>query len=96
MKTITPRQQQILTFVRDYSAEYGRAPSIREICTGCSISSTSVASYHLRRLEAAGRLERAGVVSRGLRVVGARYVMPGDTVHVLVDGFVVEAPYVVG
>jgi SOS-response transcriptional repressor LexA len=47
------RQQRMLLFIRDYTTERGRPPTIREIADECGITSTSIARYHLCRLAAA-------------------------------------------
>ena len=53
-----PRTQAVLAFVRSYKLSHdGNAPSVREICLGTGIGSTSVASWHIRKLEKAGLVE---------------------------------------
>jgi repressor LexA len=69
---LSDKQQRILDFLRDYTAEHPYPPSIREICSACSISSTSVADYNLRALESKGYIRRNADISRGLEVVGAQ------------------------
>ena len=66
MKTITPRQRRILSYIDEFSQEKGYAPSIRDIVKGCNISSTSVVDYNLRILEREGHLRRDAEVSRGI------------------------------
>lgn len=65
---LSKRQQRILEFVSDYIEENGYPPSIREIGAAVGISSTSVVSYNLRRLEERGYLSRDREVSRGLKL----------------------------
>jgi len=65
---LSKRQQRILEFVSDYIEENGYPPSIREIGAAAGISSTSVVSYNLRRLEERGYLSRDREVSRGLKL----------------------------
>ncbi|HML22115.1 MAG TPA: MarR family transcriptional regulator [Aggregatilinea sp.] len=55
---LTDRQARVLTFIRRYIERNGWAPTIREICDECEISSTSVAGYNLAALEAAGFIRR--------------------------------------
>lgn len=69
MSELSKRQRTILEFVGDYSAKNGRPPTIREIASGCAISSTSVVVYHLDRLQAAGFVERDAQIARGTRLV---------------------------
>jgi len=67
--TLSPRQVNILRFLRDFGAEAGYPPTIRQIGAEVGISSTSVVSYNLKVLERKGYLERDPEVSRGLRLV---------------------------
>ena len=50
---------RILAFIRQYTKEHGYSPSFGEIQRGLDISSKSVVSYNL------GKLERAGYLTRG-------------------------------
>lgn len=52
------KQQEILDFIQDFLQEHGYAPSVREIGSAVSISSTSVVHGFLRHLEEAGYLRR--------------------------------------
>ncbi|MCS6802039.1 MAG: transcriptional repressor LexA [Chloroflexota bacterium] len=63
---LSERQRKILEFVRQYTDEMGYPPSIRDICRGCGISSTSVVDYNLKLLEREGYLRRDPEVSRGI------------------------------
>lgn len=56
MSKSNPREEQILTFIREYSAENGYAPSIREICAGVGLRSTASVNYHLKNLQQKGML----------------------------------------
>lgn len=51
-------RELVLSFVRDYIAENGYGPSIREIARGVGLSSTSSVQRHLENLEAAGKIQR--------------------------------------
>jgi repressor LexA len=66
---LTPRQRKILSVIRDFTAEYGYPPTIRQIGEAVDISSTSVVSYNLSVLQRKGYLTRDRDVSRGLRLV---------------------------
>jgi repressor LexA len=67
-KPLSNRQKNILEYIQQYAQSHGRPPTIREIGTAVSISSTSVVNYNLTRLEEMGMLERDADVSRGLRL----------------------------
>ncbi len=66
---LSDRQRRILEFLGMYVEENGYPPSIREIGAAAGISSTSVVSYNLRRLEEKGYITRDRDVSRGLKLV---------------------------
>jgi repressor LexA len=70
MRRLSDRQQRILDFVAEYTADHGYPPSIREIGQAVGISSTSVVDYNLRALERGGLIRRDREVSRGLGIVG--------------------------
>lgn len=67
-KKLSDRQKNILAYIQDYVAEWGRPPTIREIGAAVNISSTSVVNYNLTKLKERGLLERDAEVSRGLRL----------------------------
>jgi repressor LexA len=70
-KRLSKRQQRILEFLGEYIDDNGYPPSIREIGAAAGISSTSVVSYNLRRLEERGYISRDKEVSRGLKLASA-------------------------
>lgn len=72
MKELSGKQAQILEFLRRFIDEKDYPPSIRDIQEGCSISSTSVVDYNLRKLEEKGYIRRDREVSRGIEILGAR------------------------
>lgn len=56
MSKSNPREEQVLDFIREFSAENGYAPSIREICAGVGLRSTASVNYHLKNLQQKGML----------------------------------------
>ena len=50
------RRQAILSFVDEYSKENGYAPSVREICKGVGLSSTSSVHRYLKQMSQTGRI----------------------------------------
>jgi len=66
---LSPRQQQMLDFIRKYIQERGYPPSIREIGEAAHTSSTSVVSYNLNILQSKGYIERGRDISRGVRLL---------------------------
>jgi repressor LexA len=66
---ISTRQHEILEFMRSFLDENGYPPSIRDIQTGCQISSTSVVDYNLKALERLGLIRRDREVSRAIELL---------------------------
>ena len=50
MRPISEKQKQILTFIRDYTAEQGYPPSVREIAAAVGLRSPSSVHAHLKHL----------------------------------------------
>jgi repressor LexA len=69
MKKLSDKQRRIIRFIDHFLSEKGYPPSIRDIQTGCSISSTSVVDYNLNILENRGYISRRAEVSRGIRLL---------------------------
>ena len=90
-KGLSQRQERIMAFLNRYIEENMYPPSIREIGAAAGISSTSVVSYNLRRLQEGGYISRDPEVSRGLKLTPpdrARMNL-GDVVHVPLLGRIV-------
>jgi len=68
---LTERQQQILQYIYEFGQEWGFPPSIREIGEAVGTRHPSVISHNLKRLEAAGLIEREPRRSRGIRITEA-------------------------
>ena len=68
-KDLSPKQQSILRFIRQFIDEHDYPPSIRQIQDGCHISSTSVVDYNLRKLEGDGYIRRDREVSRAIELL---------------------------
>ncbi|MBI1885058.1 MAG: transcriptional repressor LexA [Chloroflexi bacterium] len=69
MKELSPKQQRILDFIREFISEHDYPPSIRQIQEACVISSTSVVDYNLRILEKNGLIRRDREVSRAIELL---------------------------
>ena len=66
---LSPRQQRILEFIRDFMDEHQFPPTVRDIQAGCEISSTSVVDYNLHILQRGQHLRRLPEVSRGIELL---------------------------
>ena len=75
---LTPRQEQILAFIRDFGECNGYAPSMREIGGAVDLTSTSAVSYQLSVLQNKGYLRR---IPGGPRTV--EVVFPGQSAALL-------------
>lgn len=69
IKKLSDRQRRIISFIDRFFTGKGYPPSIRDIQTGCKISSTSVVDYNLNILENRGYLQREADVSRGIKLL---------------------------
>jgi len=63
---LTPKQQVLLKLVRDYSADHGYPPTVRELCRLAGLKSPDTVQYHLDNLRAKGLLEASEGKSRAL------------------------------
>ena len=73
------RQLTILEFLRQFIADNGYAPTVRETCTGIGLSSPSSVKYHFDALEKKGLIERDPRRPRTLMLTDAALeAMPGQ------------------
>jgi repressor LexA len=66
---LTPRQQQVLEFIRESVRADGYPPTVREICAALHLSSPSTVHAHLANLERLGLIKRDPSKPRALDVV---------------------------
>jgi len=79
VKALSSRQQQIIDFTRRFWLDRGYPPTVRDIVSGCGISSTSVVDYNLDILERQGYIRRHSGVSRGIELLSRSAVPKGNT-----------------
>jgi repressor LexA len=82
MKKLSEKQLSILSFIEDFIEEHDYPPTIRDIQSGCEISSTSVVSYNLDRLKESGYLNRHSEVSRGLSLANQLIDEPAPPISI--------------
>ena len=82
---LSAKRQQIVDFILQFMEDRGYPPTVRDIQSGCGISSTSVVDYHLKVLEKEGHLRRDPEVSRGMELLGRTSTSP-YTVQVPIIG----------
>ena len=66
MSSLNTRRELVRTFIGEFLAKHGYAPSVREIGRAVGLKSSSAAYYHLRALEAAGEVRRERFISRAI------------------------------
>ncbi len=71
MTILTPRQAQILDFIRRWQRNHGSAPTRAEIASHFSFRSLNGAEQHLRALDKKGVIELRRGESRGIRLLDA-------------------------
>ena len=70
---ITTREM-VYNFLVEFIKKNGYAPSVREICAGTYLSSTTSAYNHLLTLEGEGRIKVKRNSPRAIKLVGYEYV----------------------
>lgn len=68
MARTSSKREEILAFLKDFSAQYGYAPSVREIMQGVGLRSTASVHYHLRALHESGAIEVDSTKNRAIRL----------------------------
>ena len=58
MEKLTKKQEEILTEIKKFMASKGYAPTIRELCTLCNLSSTATMFVHLKNLTTKGYISQ--------------------------------------
>lgn len=66
---ITPKQQEILDYMKKIILERGYPPSVREICEGVKLKSTSSVFAHLETMEKNGFIRRDPTKPRAIEIV---------------------------
>lgn len=71
---ISPKQQEILDFMKNEILNKGYPPSVREICEAVNLKSTSSVFSHLERLEKNGYIRRDPTKPRAIEKIGRAHV----------------------
>ena len=69
---LSPRQQEVLTFIERFLGEEGSPPTLREIGKALGIRSTNAVNDHLNALERKGAITRHRSRSRGISLTESR------------------------
>jgi len=65
---LTPREREVLEFIRLFSQVHSYPPTVRQIANGLGLRSTATAHYYLKRLEFKGAINRLPKSSRSLKL----------------------------
>jgi len=85
VKPLSSKQQQMIDFVHHFWSDRGYPPTVRDIVSGCGISSTSVVDYNLDILERRGYIRRHSGISRGIELL-TRPLTPEHSLKVPIIG----------
>ena len=66
---ITPKQQEILEYIKEIILKKGYPPSVREICEAVRLKSTSSVHSHLETLEQKGYIRRDPTKPRTIEII---------------------------
>lgn len=83
MLKLTPRQAEILAFIRRCIDENGFPPTRAEIAQQLGFKSPNAAEEHLKALARKGAIEMTPGASRGIRIPGASEARNEDTLPVI-------------
>lgn len=86
MRSLTPRQTEILEFLREFRQEEGSAPTYREIANHFGFKSPKAASDHVCALEKKGYVRRHGGRSRGIELLLSERTSTNATISVPILG----------
>lgn len=69
LEQLSPRQKQVLEFIRQEVAEKGYPPSVREIGHAIGLASSSTVHGHLQKLEEKGYIRRDPTKPRAIEIL---------------------------
>jgi repressor LexA len=81
----TDRQQAVLDFIRDFRADKGVMPSLRQIQGHLKSASSHAAHEQLQALEKKGAIQRSGGAARSMTVTG---MVPVNLIHIPLLGMI--------
>lgn len=74
-------QELVYNFIVEFMKRNGYAPSVREICAGTNLGSTSTVYSYLEMLEMLGKIEVKRKSTRAIRVIGFQFVKMEEDYH---------------
>lgn len=86
---ITPKQQEILDYIKSEILERGFPPAVREICQAVHLKSTSSVHSHLESLERNGYIRRDPTKPRAIEILDESFnLLRREMVNVPIVGTV--------
>ena len=84
---ITPKQKEILEYIKDQILTRGFPPAVREICEAVNLKSTSSVHSHLETLEKNGYIRRDPTKPRAIEILDNNFnQVRKETINVPVIG----------
>lgn len=71
-------RERVYNFIVEFIKKNGYSPSVREICVGTDLKSTSSVYSHLITLKMLGKIEMKENTPRTIRLVGYKVVKEGS------------------
>ena len=81
MNTLTKKEETVYNFIKSFIEVDGYAPSVRDICHGVGIQSTSTIHHLLHTLETKGYIALADGKSRAIRLADSGLSMGTETIR---------------
>ena len=69
METLTKRQNEILTYIKEYIVSHGYPPTIREIGKAMGVNSPATIHAHLNNLEKKGAIKKDDSKNRAIELL---------------------------
>ena len=66
---LTKRQLEVLNYIKKYISENNYSPSVRDICKGCNLSSSSTIHAHIQTLVNKGYIKKGNNKFRTLEIL---------------------------
>lgn len=85
-------RQTILRFIRDFIANRGYGPTVRDIQKGCGLSSTAVVQHHLNILEREGHIRRDPEVFRSIQLTDRKRTVSVPLLGTIAAGEPIPVP----
>jgi len=68
-ENLSKRQLEVLTYIKKYISENGYSPSVRDICKGCNLSSSSTVHAHIQTLVNKGYIKKGNNKFRTIEII---------------------------